>query len=119
MRLNMNIHVCHLEIIFHLFDYLRYLNMYNIIRINHITEFVQFLYEPIKLGKFVMKFFLAFLLPACLQNESHLATNILSFPSTSLHILHLTMCRLPFEPSHHKFTSFTSLFQIRVKFVIS
>jgi hypothetical protein len=95
------------------------LNMYNIIHINHNTEFVQFLYEPIKLDKFVMKFLLAFLLPTCLHNKSHLATNTISFPSTSLHILHLTMCRLPFEPSHHKFTSFIGLFQICVKFVIS
>jgi hypothetical protein len=46
-------------------------------------------------------FLLVFLQPTYLQNESHLVANILSFPSTSLQILHLTMCKLLFEPKQN------------------
>jgi hypothetical protein len=44
---------------------------------------------------------LTLLQPTCLQSESNLVTNILSFPSTSLQILHLTVCKLPFEPKQN------------------
>jgi hypothetical protein len=53
--LNMNIHVCHLKIMFHSFEYLRYWIHVNIVHINHSTEFMWFLYEHMKI-KFRMKF---------------------------------------------------------------
>ncbi len=46
-------------------------------------------------------FVLAFYRPTCLQRESHLVARILSFPFTSLQILHLTTCRLPFDPKQN------------------
>jgi hypothetical protein len=42
-----------------------------------------------------------FLRLACLAKESYLTNNTLFFPSTSLQILHLIMCRLPYDLTHH------------------
>jgi hypothetical protein len=64
--LNMNIHVCHLKKMFHLFEYLRYWICTNIIHINHNMklcyfcinlwkpDFTQNLYKPMRPSKFVM-----------------------------------------------------------------
>jgi hypothetical protein len=42
-------------------------------------------------------FFYAFLWLTCLQSESDLGANNLSFPSIWLHILHLKLCNNPFD----------------------
>jgi hypothetical protein len=52
--LNMNIHVCYSKIVSHLFEYLKYWISTNIVHINHSMEFVQFLYKPMKHGKFAI-----------------------------------------------------------------
>ncbi len=68
---------------------------------------------PLPFFTLISKLFKTFCQLACLQRESHLATRILPFLSTSLQILHLIVCKLPFDLkqdfAHGSFTTQHSL----------